>query len=96
MTELKKTRVELENAKTKITGQENSASIPLPKSDSVAKLRSAQQKASELSARVKSLSSENELLKQNLDKMKTIVEDLQNKIRPIDGKAEGPVTDLIK
>ena len=68
--ELEQTKAELEQAKSKIAEIEKSIEIPQIDTEIMEKLRSAQQKAGDLSVRVKSLTAENEQLKEDLAKIK--------------------------
>ena len=77
--DLARTKAELEEARSKIAEMEKSLAVPASKTDIVEKLRSAQQKASDLSARVKSLTAENESLRDNLEKTKSLLNDLEKK-----------------
>ncbi|MDB9823309.1 hypothetical protein OAC89_06390 [Deltaproteobacteria bacterium] len=70
VTELKETKVELEQAKLKIAEIERTIELPQINTEIIEKLRSAQQKAGDLSAKVKSLTTENEELKEDLAKIK--------------------------
>ena len=70
--ELEQTKAELEQAYSKIAEIEKSLDLPNIDTDIMEKLRSAQQKAGDLSARVKSLTTENEQLKEELAKINTM------------------------
>ena len=69
---------------------EKSVAFPGTNADIVEKLRSAQQKAGDLSARVKSLTAENRDLLQNLAKSKSLLSDMEKKLKTIQGKIGVP------
>jgi predicted RNA-binding protein with PIN domain len=68
--ELQQTKVELEQAKAKIAEIDKLMELSKIDTEILAKLRSAQQKAGDLSAKVKELTIENEQLKKALADMK--------------------------
>jgi len=68
--ELQQTKVELDQAKAKLAEIDRAMEASKIDTKILEKLRSAQQKAGELSARVKDLTIENEQLKKELAKMK--------------------------
>jgi predicted RNA-binding protein with PIN domain len=69
--ELQQTKVELEQAKAKIAETDKLMELSKIDTEILTKLRSAQQKAGDLSAKVKELTIENEQLKKALADMKT-------------------------
>ncbi len=75
MSELEKTRVELEQANLRIAELEQSLEFSKMGTDIIEKLKSAQQKAVNLSAKVKDLTIENERLKKELSDMKTEIKE---------------------
>jgi len=68
--ELQQAKAELEQAKSKLAGYDKALEDSKIDTKILEKLRSAQQKAGELSARVKDLTIENEKLKKELAEMK--------------------------
>lgn len=70
ITELARTKVELEEARSKIAEMEKSVALPATNADIVEKLRAAQQKAADLSAKVRDLTIKNEQLIKDLAEMK--------------------------
>jgi septal ring factor EnvC (AmiA/AmiB activator) len=69
--ELEKTKVELEQAKSRIAELEESLELSKMGTDIMEKLKSAQQKAVNLSSKVKELAIENERLKKELAEIKS-------------------------
>ncbi len=69
--ELQQTKVELEQAKAKIAEIDKLMELSKIDTEILTKLRSAQQKAGDLSAKVKELTIENEQLKKALADIKT-------------------------
>jgi septal ring factor EnvC (AmiA/AmiB activator) len=69
--ELEKTKVELEQAKSRIAELEESLGLSKMGNDIMEKLKSAQQKAVNLSSKVKELAIENERLKKELAEIKS-------------------------
>ncbi|MFC1868679.1 hypothetical protein ACFL0H_11170 [Thermodesulfobacteriota bacterium] len=96
LAELEKTKTELTQAKAKIAGMEKAIKIPKIDTSIMEKLRSAQQKAGDLSAKVKSLTGENETLNENLAKLKKMMGDLQEKLKAFQGKTGGLPLDMFK
>lgn len=72
VTELQQTKVELEQAKAKLAEIDKALEDSKIDTKILEKLRSAQQKAGDLSTRVKELTTENEQLKDQLAKVKTV------------------------
>jgi len=97
VTELQKTKAELEKANAKIAKLEKTlAGTPKIDTGITDKLRSAQQKAIDLGAKVKSLTAENSVLNRNLEKLKAMFADLQKKLPSLQGRGEGSPLDLLK
>ena len=70
VTELQQTKVELEQAKAKLAEIDKALEDSKIDTKILEKLRSAQQKAGDLSTRVKELTTENEQLKKEMAEMK--------------------------
>jgi chromosome segregation ATPase len=68
LADLSRTKSELEQAKSRIAELEESLALPKTDAELVEKLYSAQQKVSELSSSLKSLTIENQTLRENLEK----------------------------
>jgi len=109
VTELQKTKAELEKANAKIAKLElekanakiaklEKALAGTPKIDAgiTDKLRSARQKAIDLGAKVKNLTAENSVLNKNLEKLKAMFADLQKKIQSFQAQGTGSPLDLLK
>jgi peptidoglycan hydrolase CwlO-like protein len=71
VTELQQTKVELEQAKAKLAEIDKALEDSKIDTKILEKLRSAQQKAGDLSTRVKELTTENEKLKKEMAEMKS-------------------------
>lgn len=96
LAELEKIKAELTQAKAKIVEMEKAVKIPKIDANIMEKLRSAEEKAGDLSAKVKSLISENETLNENLAKVKAMMGDLQEKLKAFQGKTGGLPLDMLK
>jgi septal ring factor EnvC (AmiA/AmiB activator) len=73
--ELEKTKVELEQARLRIAELEGSLELSKMGTDIMEKLKSAQQKAVNLSSKVKDLAIENERLKKELAEIKAEIKE---------------------
>jgi outer membrane murein-binding lipoprotein Lpp len=70
--ELEQANAKLEQAESKIAAIERTMELPQIDTEIMEKLRSAQQKAGDLSSKIKTLTTENEQLKEELAKIKAI------------------------
>ena len=97
LAELDKTKSELQKANNKIAELEKS-SIKIPKIDTetMAKLQAARQKGEELASKIKSLTSENKTLTDNLAKLKKMAGDLQEKLKAFQGQTKDLPFDFLK
>ena len=96
VTELEKTKSELSQARAKISEMEKGLDIPKIDTEMMEKLKAAQDKAGELTEKVKSLTTDNKLLSENVAKLKSMLGDLQEKLKSIQGNTGGLPLDLLK
>lgn len=91
LAELEKTKAELSQALSKIeelTGADKAGS------NIEGKLRQAQEKAGELAAKLKDMTSQNSELKARIDKMQEMIEDFQQQLGAVTDKTKGLPKDL--
>jgi peptidoglycan hydrolase CwlO-like protein len=93
VTELNKIKAELEQAKKKLSEFSGTGSSDAGIAE---KLRAAQEKAGDLSEKLKTAALENTELKKKMGQMQSLIDQLKQKLKDLQDKAKGLSGDLLK